>query len=100
MAVDNLILITSNTVLTAADRVVLVDSTSGQVTATLPASHLAGERHSIKDYGNTGLGYSNINPVWVDPGASKIDGDTGPYLMDNNEGLNLISNGSDWGVVV
>ena len=100
MAVDNVTLITSDTVLTAVDRVVLIDSTSNPVTATLPNVHLAGERHSIKDYGNTGLGYSDINPVYVDPGPDKIDGESGPRLLELNEGLNLLSNGSDWGTVV
>ena len=96
---DVIVNVTSDTTIASTDRVVLVDSSSGQVTVTLPAPQV-GLRHSIKDFGPTGAGYSNINPVFVDPGATLIDGSPGPKLLSNNEGLNLISNGAHWGTVV
>jgi hypothetical protein len=77
-----------------------VDSTGGPVTVTLPTSIAVGQRHGVKDYGSGGLGFSGTNPVYVDPGTNNIDGVPGPRLLEEGEGLNLIGNGIDWGVIV
>lgn len=96
---DLVVTINADTTIAATDRVVLVDSTAAPVAVTLPPP-TSGERHSLKDYGATGLGYSATNPVTVDPNGVNIDGVAGPYLLANNEGLNLVGTGTDWSVIV
>lgn len=96
---DTVVTITTSSAINPADRVILVDSTGGDVNVTLPYP-TSGERHGVKDYGATGLGYSSVNPVTVDPGVYYIDGVAGPYLLNNNEGLNFVGTGTDWIVIV
>lgn len=83
---------TANYTITTADRLVYVDTTSGNVTVTLPAaaSVTANTVYSVQ---KTAAG----NTVTVDgDGAETIDGSATASLTTLYSRLDLISNGSAW----
>ena len=62
-----------------------LNTTSGQITITLPASPSVGDVIGIKDYANT----FDSNSLSVDPnGSEKINGGTGQYEI-NYQGITL-----------
>lgn len=62
-----------------------VNTTSGAITVTLPASPSAGDAIGIKDYANT----ADTNNITIARNGSNINGDAADYIM-NIEGLSVI----------
>jgi hypothetical protein len=92
--------VTVDTVLTAAQHVVLVDSQTpaAPVTITLPATHTIGEEYIVKDFGSAGAGFTQTQAVSVDPGVNNIDGSSAVIVfLTDGDSLYLIGvNGTDW----
>ena len=57
-----------------------VDTTSGAITVTLPASPSAGDLLSLKDYANT----ANTNNIIINPNGNKIQGATSNFVISVN----------------
>ena len=91
--------VTAATTVTAADRVIGVDTSSGAVTVTLPtaASVRSGFVVTIKDIG----GATEANPITVSRGGSDtIDGATSITMYAPNSSVDLISDGANaWYVI-
>jgi hypothetical protein len=86
--------------LTSANGVVLVDTTGGAVTITLPATHTAGTQFTIKDYGVAGEGNADVTPITVDPNGNAIDGDPSNFIISDLQGAyTIVSNGTDWAII-
>ena len=78
------------------DHTILVDSSGGAFTVTLPASHTAGDTVVVKDSG----GATSTNAVLVDPAdADTIDGASTYSIASNYESIELRSNGTNWFIV-
>ncbi len=89
--------ITSNTTLdtTTSDHIVLVDSSGGAVTVTLPAA-TSGRNLIIKDSG----GAAGTNNITIQrAGGATIDGSTSIVMSANYQSLSFVSNGTNWFIV-
>jgi len=98
---DTFVAASSSQPVTDTNTIVFVDSTSAPVDITLPSTHTAGTRITVKDFGPDGLGNTTTNLVRVVPGgAAKIEGVASPLaLTQNGESGTLVSNGTHWGRV-
>jgi hypothetical protein len=70
-------LVSSNTTLTVNSKVA-ADTSAGVLTLELPTAPVAGDRVRIKDYKRT----FSVNNVTVDPGAKKVEGFLGAFILD------------------
>lgn len=88
---------TSNYTATSSDYSILVDSTSGPVTITLPtAVGIAGRGYEIKDWKGT----SPANNITIDPtGSETIDGVATKVLTNSYQSYTIRSDGANWGIV-
>lgn len=76
---------------------ILVNTTSGQVTLTLPASPVLSDTVKIVD----GAGNCSVNNCIIDPNGNKIMGDTDNFVIaSNRESLTLVYYNSTNGWVV
>lgn len=88
--------VTSDYSALSSDQVILVDSRTGPVTITLPATHVDGQRYEIKDK----YGVALTEPITVvSADGDTIDGFTDIVMTNAYEAITLVSNGSDWFVV-
>lgn len=80
-----------------SDLVVLMDATSGVVTATLPtAVGIAGRQYKIKDW----KGKSATNNITIaTTSAQTIDGSSTKILNSNYSSLTVISDGANWSII-
>lgn len=88
---------TSAYTLTAGDHVVLVDSTGGIVTITLPNSvGINGRRYTIKDW----KGQSATNNITIATTASEtIDGASTKVINQNYVSYTVVSDGANWSIM-
>jgi len=88
---------TANYTLTAADSVVLVNSTGGIVTITLPTSvGCTGRQYTVKDW----KGQSGTNNITVNTtSAQTIDGASTYVLGINYESITVVSDGANWAII-
>lgn len=86
--------ITVNThyTLGAADTVVLVDSSGGSITITLPTSPPSGRRYFIKDK----FGTTDTNPIVVSATPSQIDNQGSFTLTTEKQAILAHFDGSSW----
>lgn len=84
---------TANYTLTKEDNVVLFDATSGDLTATLPASPRAGRRYDITKI-DTG-----VNTVTIDGNGNTINGDATRVIQFFATNVTVVYSGSEWRVI-
>ena len=87
--------ISSDTTINVSSKVVLVDTSSGDVTVTLPpvAQTARKEYHIKKDDASS-------NVVTVDPsGSETIDGETTETIIGSYTSLRLYSTGTKWVII-
>ena len=89
------ITVNTNTLLTLADEVVLVDSTGGPVTVTLPAAHPVGKRYYIKDK----FGTTDINQITVLATPNLLDNSASFALTVEKQAVLAHSGGSNWWII-
>lgn len=94
---DGVVQVSSNYTIAWLDDVVLVDSSSGAVTVTLPRTIEAhGRRVTVKDAG----GAAGTNTITVDTaGDSTIDGAATASISSNYGTLTMICDGTDWHII-
>jgi len=86
------ITISSNYTLTLADDVILVDSTGGAVTITLPPIFAVGQRYYIKDkFGTTGT-----NPISIIATPKLLDNAPTFTLTVKKQSVLAHSDGTNW----
>jgi len=87
----------SSYTLTAADQVVLANSTSAILTITLPtAIGINGRRYTVKDWKGT----SATNNITVATTSSQtIDGSTTQVLSTNYQAIEVASDGANWSII-
>ena len=86
------ITVSTNYALTLTDDVVLVDSTGGPVTITLPAIFPIGQRYYIKDkFGTTGT-----NPILINAAPKLIDNAGSFTLTVKKQSVLAHSDGTNW----
>lgn len=85
--------VNANYSILATDSVLLVDSSGGAVTLTLPAGHVNGEVYFVKDT----MGTTVLNPISiVTPDADTIDGQASFTLTTPRQAATLVSDGANW----
>lgn len=79
------------------DQIVLVDSTSGVVTVTLPSAvTIPGRRYTIKDW----LGKSATHTITIATTASQlIDGSSTQTLTTNYQAIEVVSDNANWAII-
>ena len=87
----NIASVTANTTLNATYFVVLVDTSGGAITITLPASPATGQAYKIKDTGN-GL----TNNVTISGNGKNIDGSSTASINTDYGALELVYDGTAW----
>lgn len=87
--------ISSDTLLTTSETVVLCDASNGPITVTLPAaSGVRGRRYFIKKID------SSANAVTVDGnGGDLVDGGLTAPLTDEDEAITVVSDNSTWHIL-
>ena len=87
---------TANYTATATDSLILVDSTSGAVTITLPtAVNITGRHYTIKDW----KGQSATNNITIATTSSQtIDGETTVVLAITYGSITVVSDGANWSI--
>lgn len=81
---------------TLLDRVILVDTSAGQVTISLPTKHLAGRTYDIKDY----FGTAPTNPIVItSQGTDLIDDETNFFVVQEKQSIRVVSDGKNWHVI-
>jgi hypothetical protein len=91
-----------NLPLTSAHRTVLVNSSAGSITVTLPASPLTGQTYEIRDAGNLGSGDSVANPITIGRANAvhRINGQLADYLINiDGKSVVLVFDGSGWHII-
>jgi hypothetical protein len=83
--------VTGNTTLTGSEYVVLVDSSGGTVTVTLPASPTTNSALKIKDKGN-----ALTNNITVDGNGNDIDGSSTALINTDYGAFELLFDGTEW----
>lgn len=77
------------------DEVILVDSTTGPVTVTLPSLHPRGKRYYIKDkYGTT-----DSNPITVTATPNEVDSLLSYVLSVETQAILAHSDGYNWWIL-
>jgi hypothetical protein len=86
--------ITSNTALNSTHSTVLIDTSSGNVTVTLPAASTVTDRiYTIKLIDDTNTGDVATN------GSEEIDGDSNNFVLTLHESIQIQSDGSNWWII-
>lgn len=94
LARTNVVTITTDTTLTSLNGTVLIDSTSNDVTATLPtAVGIAGTRFVVKH--TTAVNLGKVATF----GAEEIDSETGDFELYPDEAATFQSNGVGWEII-
>jgi len=84
--------ITNSTItLTGSEYVVLIDTNSGGVTVTLPATPDNGTAFKIKDKGN-----ALSNNITIDGNGNTIDGSSNALINTDYGALELVFDGTEW----
>ena len=84
--------ISSNTTLDDSYYVVLVDSTGGAVTVTLPASPTTGQAYKIKDSGGDALS----NNITISGNGNNIDDATSATINTDYGAIEVVYDGTKW----
>ena len=92
MSVLTTVTTTTNYSITTSDEVILVDSSGGPKTITLPGSHSMGERYHIKDK----FGTTIPNTITISGNGNTIDGNSTFVLTVKMQGVIVLSDGSNW----
>lgn len=92
----NTITVNVNYLALPTDDTILVDTTGGPVTITLPASHIAGKEYFIKDKFGTA---SISNVIIVSQDGDTFDLLPSISLTTDYQGYMVVSDGTDWWVV-
>jgi hypothetical protein len=83
--------ISSNQTLTTSEYVVVVDTSGGPVTVTLPSSPVTGQAYKIKDSGN-----ALTNAVTIGGNANNIDGAATASINTDYGALEVVYDGTEW----
>lgn len=95
--ISNLVTKTGNYTATTTDHKILVDSTGGIVTITLPtAVGVAGQEYIVKDWKGTS---ATNNITIATTSAQTIDGAANKVLSSNYASLSFTSDGANWVVI-
>jgi len=86
------ITVSTNYALTLVDDVILVDSTGGPVTITLPAVHPVGKQYYIKDK----FGTTDTNQITVSATPRQIDNASSFALTVEKQAVLAHSDGTNW----
>jgi len=78
---------------TGTDEIILVNSTSGPITITIPGIHITGKRFIIKD--RNGTAFTN-NITIVSSDGDTIDGQPNFVLNNTRQSAMIHSDGSVW----
>ena len=88
--------VTSNYTLTAGDNTVLVNTTSGAITITLPApTNFAGRIYTIKKIGTGGID----NELTITPASGTIDGGANYKIYNDWTYVTLQTDGTNWYII-
>lgn len=89
--------ISANYFISDLDQVVLVDSTAGVITVTLPsAATIPGRRYTIKDWKGT----SATHTITIATSASQlIDGSSTQTLTTNYQAIEVVSDNINWSII-
>ena len=80
----------------SSDRLILVNSTLGPITITLPASHVQGKVYEIKDhYGTSGTN----NILIISSDGDLIDQLVNYTLTTNYQSITVVSDGYKWNII-
>tara|TARA_B100000519_G_scaffold177983_1_gene167973 strand:- start:748 stop:1269 length:522 start_codon:yes stop_codon:yes gene_type:complete len=85
--------VSANDTLTTNDGIVMLDTSGGAITLTLPAASTieSGRMFLLKDSGSAGS-----HAVTVQCASSTIDGDGSITINENSVGVSLFSDGTNW----
>jgi hypothetical protein len=88
--------VNSNYTLTAADNTILVNTTAGAVTVTLPApTNFAGRIYTIKKIGTGGID----NELTITPASGTIDNGTSYVIYNDWTFVTMQTDGTNWYVI-
>ena len=96
--------VSSGTTLTTDDNVLLVDSTSGAITITLPSpSDAFDSSTSLSNHFTISQKISNSNLVTIQPNGSENIYSSGSaqtsIVLSNGSSISVVSDGTDWTVI-
>ena len=83
--------ISSAKTLTTSEYVVLVETSGGTVTVTMPSSPVTGQAYKIKDKGD-----ALTNNITIAGNGNNIDGGTNALINTDYGALEIVFDGSDW----
>lgn len=76
------------------DYMILVDTTSGPITITLPTPTATGETYLVEDAGLAG-----VTNITVDGGGNNIDGNSTFVISTNFSGIKVVWTGTFWKII-
>lgn len=81
---------------TGSDEIILVNSSGGPITITIPGIHITGKRYIVKDRNGTSA-TNNITIVSSD--GDTFDGNPSIVLNNNKQSAMIHSDGTSWFVL-